>query len=196
MPNKIEYGICNIHYAFIEGTETNGDPKYGEVVHVAGAVKMTVDDNSSSKSFAADNESSYITLSGASGLTGDLELAIFPDDFVAKAMGYRVDSLGGLVEVAGGVKKPFALGYQVEGDESGSRAWLYNVTLSRPKEEHNTVDDAIDPDTKTASFTAAPAVLGGEKVSRYALPSTAKSKTAYDGFFTKVTLPATASVAA
>lgn len=193
--NKIEYGICNIHYAFIEGTDTDGNPKYGEVVHVPGAVKMTVDDSSSSKSFAADNESSYITLSGASGLTAELELANFPDEFVAAAMGYRIDSLGGLVEVAGGVKKPFALGYQVEGDASGSRAWLYNTTLSRPKEEHNTVEDTIEPDTKTASLTASPIEIGGEKVTRYALPNTTASKAAYGSFFDKVTLP-TASEAA
>lgn len=190
---KIQYGICNIHVAFMGEPGEDGAPTWETPRAVRGATKLTLDENGSSNPFYADN-GIYAEMGSASGLSGSLELALFPLDFVAEAMGYRIDSNGGLVEVSGGTKKPFALGFQFETDDEGRRNWLYNVTLSRPSDEHNTTEGTITPDVQNADFTASPIELDGENVYKYTLPMSDKAKTVYNSFFASVVKPAAKAV--
>lgn len=190
MAERIRFGLSNIHVAFLDQTGT--EPDWETVTAIPGAVNMDIDEDGNSNDFYADN-TVYAALGSAAGLSGSIEVALFPDEFLAEAMGYRIDSRGGLVELAGAVKKPFALGFQIENDESGRRAWLYNVTLSRPKEDHATTGDSIDVATETADFKAAPLLIGGEKVAKYSLTRTSTNATTYDAFFNDVTTPAAAS---
>ena len=190
MAERIRYGFSNVHVAFLDSSAST--PTWDTVIAIPGGVNVEIEEDGNENNFYADN-GVYAALGSAAGLSGSIELALFPDTFLAEAMGYRVDANGGLVEIAGATKKPFAIGFQIENDESGRRAWMYNVTLSRPQESHGTTTDSIDVATETADFKASPLVIGGEKVTKYSLTRTADNATVYDAFFTSVTTPAAAS---
>lgn len=190
MAEKIRYGLSQVHVAFLD--ESGTTPDWDTVIAIPGAVKIEYDENGSSNDFFADN-GVYAALGSSGGLSGSIELAMFPDSFVAEAMGSRVDSRGGLVEIAGAVKKPFAMGFQVENDESGRRIWLYKVTLSRPKDSHETMKESVEVKTETADFTASPVAIGSENVVMYSLTRTSANATTYDAWFTDVVEPAAVS---
>lgn len=191
MANKVRYGLCNIHYAFVNPTAET-QPAWGSVVAIPGAVNIEVEEDGDETVFYADN-GEYVSFGSGKGLSGSIEVADFPDAFLAEALGWRVDSNGGLIEIAGAVKKAFALGFQVEGDESGRRNWIYNMTLSRPGESHGTTTENIGVETATANFKASPVTINNEKVTKYSLPYSTAGATAYNGFFSSVTTPAAVS---
>ena len=181
--NKVQFGASNLHIAFIE-TDGSADsaPTYATPVAVPGLVHITLDVEGSSSDFFADN-SNYFNTSANNGYSGSIEVALFPDEVLAEALGWRVDSAGGRVEVQDGKPKAFALGFQVEGDAEGRGMWFYNVKMSRPGVEAQTTEDSTDVQTQTADITVTQQIFSGEKVVKY-------SNTASPTFFATVAVPA------
>ena len=65
-------------------------------------------------------------------------------------LGFTKDSNGALIEDADISTKPFALGYEVQGDDKGTKFWLYNCTCARPNQDastkenrHHTINDTL-----------------------------------------------------
>lgn len=194
MGNKVQFGICNLVFAemITDGTATTAPTYSTDLIEVPGTVKITVEYDSKENDFAADNNAKYWMQHSNSGNSGEVEVALIPDELLAAAHGWRVDSNGGLVEVANGVQKKFAMGYQVEGDEAGRRIWHYNVALGFPSEEHNTAGEDVTPDTQTIEWTGAQVTCKGEDVYRYSLVKSTANATVYGSFLASVTLPAEA----
>lgn len=191
MANKVTYGLSNLHVAQLTA-EASGQvttPTYGTVTPVPGLVQFTYDAESNDFTFAADNSAYYAGTYGGLGYTGDLEVALFPDELLAELLGWIVDSKGGLVEVSDATAAQFALGFQVEGDAAGRRTWFYNCKLARPNGDHETVDDTIDVATQTAPITMLPIKVDGRSVVKYSLERTTANATVYDAFFDAVTFP-------
>lgn len=184
--NRVQFGASNLHVAFLttDGTD-KAAPEYEEPVAIPGLVNISLDVEGNSSDFFADN-SNYFNTSSNSGYTGDIEVALFPDDVLAKALGWRVDSTGGLVEVQDGQPKPFALGFQMEGDVEARGIWLYNVKLNRPGMDASTIEDTVEVKTQTSEFKATQQLFSGEKVVRYVNSATPE-------FFATVPAPAAAA---
>lgn len=181
--NRVQFGASNLHIAFLETDGTDeANPTYDTPISIPGLVNISLDVEGSSSDFFADN-SKYFTTTANSGYTGSIEVALFPDEVLAEALGWRVDSTGGLVEVQDGQPKAFALGFQVEGDAEARGMWLYNVKLDRPGLEASTTEDSVDVQTQTSDFTATQQLFSGEKVVRYV-------NSANGTFFTTVAMPA------
>ncbi len=180
--NKIRYGLEQVHYAFIEGDG------YETPTAVPGAVGLSTTPQGDSSTFHADN-SEYFVVTTNDGYTGDLEQALFPDEFLAEALGWEIDENGMLVEVADGKPKPFALLGQVEGDSRNRRFVFYKCIAERPSNTDSTKAGNIDPATKTLPIKISPVTIDGRKIVKGDLELSDSNKTVFDAFFDAVLEP-------
>lgn len=99
MSNKVKYGLKNVHFAVITETVTDGEVTitYGTPVPIPGAVNIALDAAGESVQFYAD-DSIYFEENINDGYTGNLEMALIPDDFRTDVLGEIEDSKGALIE--------------------------------------------------------------------------------------------------
>lgn len=77
---KVKFGLSDVHVRPHGGS----DP----MTPVKGAVSLTMSPESSEQAFWADNIAYYI-MRGASSVKGALTMALFPDEFKLKYLGYE-----------------------------------------------------------------------------------------------------------
>lgn len=184
--NKVKYGLSNVHYA-VATIGTYGTATYGTPKSMPGAVNISLDAQGENTPFYADNVKYYVTSSNT-GYEGDLEMAMLSDDFRKDCLGEITDASGVIVEDSDAVAVPFALLFQFEGDEKGTRHVLYNCTATRPQISGATKEDSTEPQTETVSLSCASiknAVLDKNLVKARCTNSTATS-VVYDGWFESV----------
>lgn len=177
--NKVKYGLSNVH-VFPITEETVDSITYGEVIRIPGAVSLSLSPEGSSEPFYADNTSYYVATSN-NGYSGSLEIALIPEEFLTKILGMAKDETSGVITESGDDKNtPFALGFQFEGDEKGTRHILYKCSATRPNVEGETVGDSVTPKTDELEFTAV-----GRIVDKLVKARVEQGQAAYNDFFTK-----------
>lgn len=182
--SKVYWGLSSVHYAMLdESTGTYGTPK-----PLVGAVNLGLSIEGESSEFFADNMK-FFTATSNNGYTGDLELAKFTDEFLVDAVGYIRDSRGGIAEVASAHQKPFALLFQIEGDESGRRYVYYNAKAARPTRSHSTKSQGVEVGTETSTITIVPHELDGQMYVGYYLEPSVSNASDYQAWFTEVKKP-------
>lgn len=179
--NKVKFGLSNVHIAKI--TETDGVISYGTPFAMPGAVSLSADPEGETTPFYADNIKYYIATSNQ-GYTGDLELAMTPDDFLKQILGQVEDANGALIESADDVNARFALMGEIEGDKKKRRFVYFDCTASRPSAEMNTTEESKEPQTDTISITMS--ARSTDKAIKAVIEPTTENKTVYDAFFTAV----------
>jgi phi13 family phage major tail protein len=188
--NKVKFGLSNVHIAKI--TETNGAIKYGTPFAMPGAVGLNADPEGETTPFYADNIKYYIATSNQ-GYTGDLEIAMTPDEFLTQILGQVADTNGALFESADDVNARFALMGEIDGDAKKRRFVYFDCTATRPSAEMNTNEESKEPQTDTISITMSP--RSTDKAIKAVIEPTEENQAVYDTFFTKVyEKDATASV--
>lgn len=155
--NKVRFGLKNVYYAVLTEGSTN---TFATPVAVPGAVSMTLDSNVSDGTFYADNISYYKTFAN-NGYTGTLELARIPDAMLKDIFGMTVGTDKILYESSGVNPKPFAMMFQIEGDQQEELNVLYRVVpTSKPSAGSQTVEETVEPVTQSFDFEALPLVTG------------------------------------
>lgn len=182
MANKVKYGLKNVHYAVI--TEINGEITYDTPKSIPGAVNLTLSPRGERPDFYAD-DMLYYTASINDGYEGDLEVALFPDEFKKDVLGYKEDANGVLFEDANAIPKNFALLFEFSGDKNAVRHVLYNVSPSRPNLQSATKTNTVEPQTETMSIVASPAPDTG-MVKAKVEPGQAQYNTWYQQVYTYV----------
>lgn len=152
--NKVKFNLKNVHYAPItiddEGTITFATPK-----HIPGACSFTMDAQGSEEKFTADGVLYYASYTDE-GYAGTLTMALIPEEFRQDILGDKEDPTDHvLVEYANQQSKPFALLYEIDGDQKATRRLLYYCTVSRPGESANGQAPRT-PQTEDMKLTAAP----------------------------------------
>lgn len=153
--DKVKFGIKNVHVFPIKSTDQNGAPEYDDGIAIPGAVSLSLDKDGDTNPFYADDIKYFVTVSN-NGYSGDLEIAVIPDEFRIKILKYEKDSNGVLVENSSKEPAQFAMTYEEEGDQSGTKFCLYNGTATRPALSHQTTKDNKDPSTQKLSMSFAP----------------------------------------
>lgn len=179
--NKVKFGLSNVHIAKI--TEENGSIKYGAPFKMPGAVSLSADPEGDTTPFYADNIKYYIATSNQ-GYTGDLELAITPEEFLTEILGQLKDSNGAIFEAANDINARFALMGEIEGDVKKRRFVYFDCTATRPSAEMNTNEESKEPQTDTISITMSP--RSTDKVIKAVIEPNEENETVYNTFFTKV----------
>lgn len=190
MPNKIKYGLKNVHAAV--QTETDGAYSYATPVAIPGAVSISLEAQGEATPFYADDIEYYVT-SGNNGYSGDLEIALIPEWFRTNIMGETVDSNGVLAEVADGAEAvKFALLFEFAGDVNAIRHVMYNCTVARPSVGSKTKKENVEPETESMTITNKPRNDGLVKAKTGDTTSTAT----YEGWYTAVYVPTIPAAAA
>ena len=179
--NKVKFGLSNVHIAKI--TENEGAITYETPFAMPCAVSLSADPEGETTPFYADNIKYYIATSNQ-GYTGDLEIAMTPDEFLTQILGQVADSNGALFESADDLNARFALMGEIEGDKKKRRFVYFDCTAARPSAEMNTNEDSKEPQTDTISITMSP--RSTDKAIKAVIEPTEENQSVYDTFFTKV----------
>ena len=183
MANKVEFGISNLYvgtYTVGEGgTATLGTP-----YHQKGAISFSPEENSEQNSFYADNIVYWSGYSGGS-IEGDLEVAMFDDEFKTQFLGYRTLTSGGLANVKNATKPNVYVAFQVEGDAESRRVILYNCALGAITREYATIEDTKEPATETLAVTCT-----GDNLTGVTMAVFKPADQGYATLFTSPTAPA------
>lgn len=157
--NKVRFGLKNVYYAVLTESADSTNNSWATPVAVPGAVSLTLDSNNSDNTFYADNVAYYKSLAN-NGYTGSLEMALIPDTMLSDIWGMSV--VGGVLTEKSGIQpKPFALMFQIEGDQKEDLFVLYRcVPTSKPTSGSQTIEEAATPVTQTFDFEALPLVTG------------------------------------
>lgn len=152
--DKVKFGIKNVHIFPIESM-VDGVPTYGDVINVPGAVSFSMGAQGDINKFYADNIV-YYQSSANNGYEGDLTLALIPEEVYEKIFGQVPDANGVMTENAAVEAKAFAMTFEEDGDETGTKFVLYNCTATRPTKELQTIEDSKTPVTQTLTVSAVP----------------------------------------
>lgn len=180
--NKVKFGLKNVHLAPITGIENN-KYVYGDIIKVPGAVSISLEPQGDTNDFKADNIT-YFSAANNDGYEGDLEIAMITDTIREKIFGERKDKLGGFFENVNDVFTPFAMGFEIDGDEKGRRFWYYNCSCSRPKNEAKTIEGSKEPSTDSLTIKAMARETDG--MVRHFLTESDTNKEAFADYFNSV----------
>lgn len=179
--NKVKFGLSNVYIAKI--TEENGQITYGTPFAMPGVVSLSAEPQGDTTPFYADNIKYYIAVAN-NGYTGDLELAITPEEFLTQILGQKRDSNGAMFESSDDINARFALMGEIEGDVKKRRFVYYNCTAARPSSSMNTIQEAKEPQTDTISITMA--ARGTDNVIKAVIEPSEENMEVYNSFFTSV----------
>lgn len=154
MADKVKFGIKNVHVFPITAV-TAGVPTYGDVIDVPGAVSFSMAAQGDINKFYADNIV-YYQSSANNGYEGDLTLALIPEAFYEKIFGQTPDTNGVMTENASVEAKSFAMTFEEDGDQTGTKFVLYNCTATRPTKELQTIEESKEPVTQALTVSAVP----------------------------------------
>lgn len=152
--NKVKYGLKNVHYAPVVFDE-NGYPTFSTPRRIPGAVNLSLDKEGDPTQFYAD-DSEYFTVNNNNGYSGDLEIALVPEQFKQEILSEIKDTNGVLLEDAESASVHFALLFEFTGDKKAIRHVLYNCTVTRPKIEGQTREESTEVKTDTLSLSSKP----------------------------------------
>lgn len=180
MPNKIKYGLKNVHYSVL--TEVNGAVGYGTPKFVPGSVNLVLNAVGDAVTFYAD-DIAYFEEDTNNGYDGNLEMALIPNSFRVDVLGDEIDINGALIENANAKPKKIALMYEFTGDINKIRHVNYNVKVSRPSVEGSTKTNTKEPKTESMAIAARPAIDTNDVKGKVE-----QDIAAYDTFFSAVYL--------
>lgn len=149
--NKVEFGLSNLHVGLYTVAD-DGTVTMGEGMAIPGAKSISVDADADENSGYYDNVKYWSRYSSVS-LSGTIEVATLPDEFLTTFCGYEETADGGLAENKAAQRPAVWFAFQTEGDAQSRRAIFYNVMLAPVKQDRNTMEDSIDLDDPQIDFT-------------------------------------------
>ena len=180
--NRVEFGISQLHIGTYT-VGTGGTVTLGTPYHQIGAVNLSLEPESESNDFYADNIRFWSGFSD-NGFSGSIEVAKFDTDFKTQFMGYEEIQGGGIAKVKNATKPNVYIAFQTEGDAEARRVILYNVALGEINREFATIEENKEPVTESVDITVA-----GDNSVGVTIASYKPTDTNYSTLFTAPTVP-------
>lgn len=180
--NKVEFGMKMCHMGTYE-TDQDGVVTLGAPMHVPGSISLALSAESEESKFWADDVV-YFSSFTDNGESGDLNMALFPDEFKLAFLNYEQLADGGIAKIKTKQNKNVYMIFQGEGDKSKRRHILYNVSLGAISREYRTMEGTKEPETETI-----PVTLTGDNATGIVKVSYSEGDAGYDGLFTTPPVP-------
>ena len=187
--NKVRFGLSNVYYAILTEGSSNA---WATPVAIPGAVNLSVDSNVASSDFYADNVSYFRTFAN-NGYNCTLEMARISEAMLSDVWGITTDATGVIREKSDTTPKPFALLFEVNGDQGVEDHVLYRCLPStKPAVGSQTTEDSAEPVTQSFDFSALPLVTGADsqKGLIHARTGSTASTAVFSAWFSAVNVPA------
>lgn len=152
MANKVKFGLKNVHVFPIIKDSADG-VEFGDVINIPGAVNLSLDAEGEANEFYADDTVYWAEYSN-NGYSGELEIALIPEEYEVQILGHKRDQNGAIIESIDDKSIPYALAFEFNGDKNKTRHIMYHVTSSRPSVQGHTVETQKTPTTDTLSLKA------------------------------------------
>lgn len=181
---KVQFGISQLHVGTY--TDNNGTVTLGTPYHQKGAVAFNPEVESQNNDFYADN---IVYWSGYSGgkIEGDLEVAMFDDEFKTQFLGYVTLTNGGLANVKNPTKPNVYIAFQTETDGTPLRVIFYNCSLGNIARSYETIGENKEPKTATLPVTCV-----GDNTTGVTMAVLKEGDTGYATLFTAPAAPSIA----
>ena len=181
--NKVEFGTSNFHIGTYELDE-HGAAKLGPSMAVPGMRALSLDADSEESKFFADDVVYYSDFND-NGMTGELNMALFPDAFKTAFLNFKEMADGGIAQIKGGVSKKVYFAFEGKGDKNRRRHIFFNASLGAIKRELKTIEEGKEVEEETLPIT----VTGDNKTGVIKI-SYAEGDTGYETVFSAPTIPA------
>lgn len=180
--NKVEFGLSQLHICTYtvaaDNTVTLGTP-----YHQKGAVSLSVEAESDSNDFYADNVKYWSGFSD-NGFTGSIKVAKFDTDFKTQFLGYQTLADGGVASIKGATKPNVAIMFETAGDVENRRVIMYNCALGAITREYSTIEESKEPVTESLDIT-----VTGDNGTGITMVSYKPADTGYATLFTNPPVP-------
>lgn len=187
--NKVTYGFDKVHYALYNDNGTDGlIGTYETPKRITGGVGFSPTAQGGSTSFYADN-GPYHTITQDNGVQGDLEMALFPDEFLIETLNWVRDDKGILVEKANVSQNPFALLFEVLGNVEPIRVAYLHCLGAKPNDSYITSQENVTIQGKTMNITAKPIQVTQNVATAVIKVKRSEDPEIFDSFFEKVYIP-------
>lgn len=182
MANTVLFGFSDLYigtYTVSNGTVTMGSP-----YHQAGAVGFSPEISEDQNTFWADN-TAYYSSYGEGNYEGELEVAMFDDDFKTAFLGYVELDDGGLAHIKGATKSNIYMMFEIQGDDAARRVIFYNGSLGNINRSYSTTEDTVEPVTETINVS-----FSGDNDTGITMVTYESGDTGYSTLFTNPPAPA------
>jgi phi13 family phage major tail protein len=181
--NIVEFGLKNLHIGpYTVGQD--GTATLGEGVAVPGLVSLGLEAESELYKFFADNVVYYSEYTDQ-GESGDLTMALIPDQFKIDYLGFKEMADGGIAKIKGVQGQAFWMAFEGEGDKHKRRHVMLNVIGGAIQREYRTIGESKEVDTEVVPLT-----INGDNASGIVKISYNPTDAGYDTAFTAPTVPA------
>ena len=181
--NKVEFGINKL-YVGLYNVSDAGVVSLGSPKRVPGAISFSAEEQGEKTTTYADNSAYWTGYSGGE-VEGDVEVALFEDDFKETFLGYKRTTGGGLALIKNANKPSVYMMFEVEGDKQKRRIILYNGSLGVISREYNTIEDKKEPTTEKIDTT-----FIGDSETGITMASYVPEDAGYDTHFSNPPVPA------
>lgn len=145
MENTVVFGLEKIHVGEYD-VASDGTVTLGAPYHIPGAVDMTQDPESEQTVFNADNRAYYMATDD-NGYSGELEMAVFPDEFKVRFLNYSIMPGGGVGKFKDKPSKKLYMAWEFKGDKERRRGIMYNIEPGMISREFKTTEQSKEPVT-------------------------------------------------
>ena len=181
--NKVEFGLNKLYVGRYNVSDA-GVVSLGSPKRVPGAISFAAEEQGEQTKLYADNGAYWTGYSGGE-IEGDVEVALFEDDFKKDYLGYKRTTGGGLALIKNVNKPSIYMMFEIEGDKQKRRVILYNGSLGVIKREYNTIEDKKEPVTEKVDTT-----FIGDSETGITMASYVPGDSGYDTLFSNPPVPA------
>jgi len=181
--NKVTYGLKDLVLFF---ANDNGSPTaIDSIINYNRTMNVTTDD-------LYANDKLYFRLNDEKNGDGTMELAYLPKAVIARMLGWRIDSNGGLVHIKDAKPERFDMCFSVSGDKYERRKFVYGCEASITQDNNETRGESVNFRTEQATITEYGVDHNGEHVWDYTIYK-ADDETNFTASKTSIVYPAAES---